>query len=180
MLTSRKKGFTIVEILVVLTLISVIAAVTSGIVISSLQMLLHVPAEVDARKAAQDIINEMIDGRAGVWGVRYASAITTASTNDITYTVGNPAVYNVSFSLNGGRILRRVNGSPSAGEIIPYYGTNRITVAPIAPSTQIFTYRNSSGVNPSSLAEIRRVNIDMVVTMAGRSFKVATAAEIRQ
>lgn len=183
----RAKGFTLVELIVTVTILAVMAGTTAGIVLSLLQMVVYLPKETRARLVAQEALYSFIEGDRGVMGLRYANMILAANSTSVSYRVGYPYsgdIRDVELALNGAKPQRRYTDLGSAGsgsygswETVPYYITPDINITGLS-SGAIFSYFKSdgtawtaSGTPPTNLHEIRRVDIGITVTTGAGLFK---------
>ena len=202
---NSKNGATLIELVITMTIVSILAAVSAGIIISVIQMFVYLPREMKTRSVAAEAIDIMIDGQPLQRGMRYAAKVQDASTTQFTYTFGYPGntdKKNVRFQLNNGKIYRYstvfgdpVNGPPASygpAELIPYYAGPDISISgPSGDPGTIFTYFKQdgsawvSGVDP--LNAIKRVDITIVVkTGSGlfekweTSFRTTSGVEVDQ
>ncbi len=201
----KNSGSTLIELIVTITIVSILAAVSAGIIISVMQALVYLPREMKTRSVAAEIIDIMIDGQPQIRGARYAMQVQDASATQFTYTFGYPGnteKRNIRLQLNSGKIYRYytafgdpINGPQppySSAELIPYYAGADVSISgqPGSPNT-VFTYFKQngsawvSGVDP--LNAIRRIEINMLVkTGTGLfalwegSFRTTADIEIRQ
>ena len=58
----NKKGFTLIEFIMGMAIIMIIAAVTAGILISLLYLVIYIPQRIQARTLAQQAMDDLIEG----------------------------------------------------------------------------------------------------------------------
>ncbi|MDP3789401.1 MAG: type II secretion system protein, partial [Candidatus Omnitrophota bacterium] len=70
-----RKGFSLIELVVTSSVIAIIAVVTSGIVITLMQLLIYIPSEMKAVSIANEVIRTVLEGEPARHGMRYAAQI---------------------------------------------------------------------------------------------------------
>jgi prepilin-type N-terminal cleavage/methylation domain-containing protein len=200
----RPSGFALIELIVTFVIVSVLAALSAGVVVMVFQMFIFLPSELKTRTIAQEAISAMVDGEPAKRGMRYSAAILDASATQFTYTFGYPSnseKRNMRFQLTGNKIYRSYTAfgsgvdepeAPySTPEPVPYHTTSDMSVTgPAGDTGTIFTYFKSdgsawvSGTDP--LTAISRIEIKMTVRtgtgafQSGQSsFSAATSVEIK-
>lgn len=199
----HRRGFSLVELIVTVTIIAIMAAVSAGIVIAVVQLSIYMPATMKARMVAQEAVGVMIEGTKDLPGIRFATGVVDASDDQFTYTCGYPAnndKRNVRFLSSGNKIYRSYTGygDPVSGpqgpyssnEKIPYYAGGDVSITPYS-QPGIFSYYKedgsvwSTGVDP--LNQIARVDIRMEVKVGsgffssmGSTFTVVTGIDIKR
>lgn len=178
----RRRGATLIELITTIVIISILAAVSAGILISVLHIFIYLPKQLKTRMVGQEVINAVCEGESGKWGIRYSTEILDASDDQFTYSFGYPVnndKRNIRFKYDGvtKKIYRyctafgdpvtgTTNLSYGAAELIPYYATGDITIIP-QPDIPLFSYFKQdgsawiSGTDP--LYELRRVEIAFIV-----------------
>ena len=100
----KKNGFSIIELIVAITIIGIISLLTSGIIISTVQTLFYTPmggssnfstpALFESFRTGEDIVKAMVDGSDGIPGIRYATRIVdtggSPTLDQLTFEVGYP------------------------------------------------------------------------------------------
>ncbi len=209
-LKKRDSGFSLIELVVTISIVAILAGATTGIVISLMQIFVYSPREMKAKAIAHDVIETMTEGITQKRGMRYAMQIQDASPTQFTYTFGYPGgadERNIRFRWDSAAKKIYLSytdfGDPVNGpqppyiseESIPYYtgGDISITENSASPNT-IFKYYSADGTqvtgNPvpaSQLQNIRRVEMAIVVrTGSGAfgewqsSFKTTSGVDIKQ
>lgn len=204
------RGFSLIELIVVVSIVAILTAATAGIIISLMQLFIYSPREMRVKTIAHEAIETMAEGETAKRGMRYATQIQDASPTQFTYTFGYPGnadkrnmrfrwdstqkkIY-LSYTAFGDPIN---SPQPPYGteELIPYYarGDISITEDPANPNT-IFKYYKADGTqitgNPvpsAQLQDIRRVEMAIVArTGSGSfgawqsSFRMTSNVEIKQ
>jgi len=166
----RKKGTTLIELIMTFLIVIIIAATTSGIVIFFSQLFMYSPRQLDTQKIAQELTHTMFEGDENVRGLRYTRSVLDASAVQYSYTYGYPTAANqlsVRFRWDSGddHIYRSTSDdggtSWSAETLIPYYMQSDTAIDGKDSAGVIFTYKKAadadwvSGVD--ALGDIRRV-----------------------
>jgi len=203
-----RKGVTLIELVTTILIISIISAVTAGIVISLMQLFVYLPREMKARNIAHEVMDIMGEGETQRRGMRYAVEVQEALPTRFIYTFGYPGntdkrimrfrwdnaskkIYR-SYTAFGSDLATLPQPPYGPEELIPYYASDEISIngRPANPNT-IFTYFKADGsawldeVDP--LNRIRRVEITIgVITGTGlfstwdSSFQTTSSVEIKQ
>lgn len=203
-----RKGATLIELIVTILIISIISAVTAGVVISVMQLFVYLPREMKARNIAHEVMDIITEGESQKRGARYAVTVQDASPNQFTYTFGYPGntdkrnvrirwdnaskkIYR-SYTAFGSNLATPPQPPYSSEELIPYYATGEVSIngKSLTPN-EIFAYFKadgsawSQGVDPVNT--IRRVEITVVVTTGtglfstwDSLFQTTSSVEVRQ
>lgn len=197
----NRKAFTLIELIVTVSIVAIMAAVTAGMVIYVMQLFVYLPREMKARTIANEIIETVTEGESQKSGLRYAVGIQNASSNQVDYTFGYPgssARRLMRFRWNSGtnkiyRSYTAFGGSIyGAEELVPYYATGEISIRGRSQaSTTIFSYFKADGstwvqgLDP--LNTIKRVEVNVAVSTGTglfsnweSSFEATSGAEVRQ
>jgi len=204
---SGHKGFTIVELIVTVTIIAILASVTTGLIAYFMQVVMYAPREMKAKTIAQEIAESIIEGQTLKRGTRYASEIQDASATRFTYIFGYPGNTDKrSMRFRWDSAAKKIYcsytafGDATSGpqppygqeEAVPYYTRGEISVTgrTANPST-VFTYFKQdgsvwvNGIDP--LTAIRRVEINIAVSTGSGlfqggegSFETTSGVEVKQ
>lgn len=172
----NRKGFSLIELVTTMTVVAIIGAVTAGIIIYLVQLVVYAPREMKAKTIAHEAIETMIEGDTLHRGMRYAAEVVDASADQFSYKFGYPLTVNIgptpadrrgmSFAWDVTMMkLRRLSTAFGGDtyiidEIIPYYATSEIAM------TCHFKYFDGTGLEwdaTTPLYNIRRVEIDIQV-----------------
>ena len=203
----NKRGATLIEFIVTISVIAIIVAATSGIIVSLMQLFVYLPREMKTRTIAHEVMNVVTEGEVQKLGMRYAMQVQDASPTQFIYTFGYPGntdKRNMKFRWDSaaGVIYRSYTafGDPIDGpqppysqeEAIPYYARGEIAITGTSANhSTIFTFYKSDGsvwsLGTDPLNTIRRVDMTIVVkTGSGlfesweSSFQTTSSVEIKQ
>lgn len=193
----KNDGFTVIELMVSITVIGILAAISAGIIISVTQLFVYLPKEMKAKIAAREIINIIVagtdearsDGIIVKNGLTGCIRIIDASPQQVTYTVGYPSgadQRNLRIRFENGKLYRSysvlgsfnappayVYGNESA---VPYYAiSSDMTVSGAGSGgDEIFAYSKKdgtawvAGIDP--LTAIERIDITIDVKTGTGAF----------
>ncbi len=195
------------ELIVTISVISIIAAASAGIIIYLLQLFIYLPRQTTARRVVHEVIDIMTEGESSRRGMRYAAQIQEASSTQFRYIFGYPGnadKRSMRLRLDQSKIRRSYTafGDPVTGpgssyggeEVVPYYAAGSISVAGSQSNpNRIFTYFTADGaqlpdpVPTDQLSTIGRVKIDITATTGtglfqnwDSSFATTSGVEIRE
>lgn len=150
------RGFTMLELILVIVLTSIVVVVTAKIIASSLSAYLTGQNTVDANWQGQVAVERMVrDIRA----TRSANDITTATASEYKFT--DTTGTSIDYLLSGSTLTR--NGTVLAD------GINSLS----------FTYHDASGGAGPATANIRYVTITMGVTRNNVNYQLVTSIFLR-
>ncbi len=161
--TSRA-GFSLIELIVTISVVAIIAGATTAIVAYITQLLIYTPREARARTIAHDIMETIIEGHTQKRGIRYATQVVDASSTQVTYTFGYPGngdKRNMRFSFNSNKIELSYTafGDPVNGTELLSYRTPPELVSSI--------FSELEGFRPMSLT--LKIVIPMMRTETGKT-----------
>jgi len=148
-----KNGATLIELIMVIAVVSILAATTSGILLFFIRLFVYSPAQLETQKIAQVLNHTMIEGTPDVRGIRYTRAVLDATAVQYSYTYGYPTAadqLSVRFRWDStdDQIFRSTStdgGSTwSTEEVIPPYTPAATTVDGKDVAGTIFTYKKSN------------------------------------
>jgi len=148
-----KKGATLIELIMVIAVVSILAATTSGILVFFIRLFVYSPAQLETQKIAQVLNHTMIEGIPDVRGIRYTRSVIDATAVQYSYTYGYPTAadqLSVRFrwDSDADQIYRSTStdggASWSAEEVIPPYIPSGTTVDGKDTASTIFTYKKSN------------------------------------
>jgi len=153
----RKNGFTLIELIIVITIIGIIASVVGYILLGAVDAWTFKAKRNDLLWDARLAINRMLRE---IREIKNLTSVTTASSSQFRFTNINDK--SITYSLSGNNLNRTKDG------IANILAQN--------VSSLSFSYYDSSGasiampaVNPSA-TDIRRVRINLTFTNGGQNF----------
>jgi hypothetical protein len=192
------KGATLIEAIVTMLVVVILAAVSSGVIVSLAGMFVYIPRDMTLRTVGQEIVEAMVEGVPSKSGMRYAAEVKDASGAQFSYTFGYPGnsdKRNMRFALSNGRIYRYYTGygdpvtGPGEpyghGEAIPDYITPDVVITgPGAALSTVFTYFKADGSEwvsgTDALNTIRRIDISIAVTSGNSVYNTTSSVDIKQ
>jgi len=189
-----KRGFSLIELVVVMLLVAIIGGASSGSIMYVVQLFTYLPVQMQVRTTAHEVEDIIIEGDIDRRGLRYAKSIIDSSASQVTYSYGYPetAKY-VRFRYNSSRIYvsTSLEGSTwTAEEAIPRNITSDISVQGKAAPSSVFTYyqTNNAQFTPGNdVTYIKRIDVNIKVTSSAgslkgeaASFAVSSGVDIKQ
>lgn len=158
-----KKGFTIIELVMVMLVLGIIAVVGADQMLRFIQNSVFIPNKLNVDMIGQEILDLMIEGYqaegyARAKGLRFSTSITAAGPSSVAFTNTDAQAVAFSWSSADKKIYRSVNAG--ANQVIPYYLPSGISIEQKG-SIPIFTYYTAEeGGTTSTAADVRRVKIE--------------------
>ena len=149
-----KKGFTLVELIMVIAVIAVLAASSSWIMAYTVKNSVFIPNQLGMDKLAKDALDIMIDGDAQAKGLRFSRIITALAANRVDFIDGDGKT--VYFRLDSGtnKLYRSINGGVEAN--IPSYSSlSGLNLS--GKSGSLFTYYDLANAVTANPAAVRRI-----------------------
>jgi prepilin-type N-terminal cleavage/methylation domain-containing protein len=162
----RAKGYSIVELVVVMLIIGVAAAVVASILVPPIQMLAYLPNTLTMNMLGQEAMDKIVDGDGLAKGLRFCRNITAYSANSVTFTDQDSKT--VIIALSGGKLTRTINAVVD-GSFLRYQGDPNITIT-TGRNGALFLYYNSSEGAPAAANDIRRVEVNFIAYTGGGTF----------
>ena len=154
------KGFTLVELIMTISLLGIMAAVSGSMIVSLMQMSVYAPRQTKAREVAQEALDVMIEGDSRVRGMRFSNKVVEATDGAFTYEYGYPTYSEkrkVRLSWDGSKLYSQYSdygdmvtglGDFGPNEVIPYIATGDIQIKQRVVSGSarpIFKYYKQNG-----------------------------------
>ena len=179
----NKKAATLVEMVMVISVIAIIGATIAGTIVFFVQLFIYSPRQLDVQKIGERLNSIMIEGDQDTRGIIYTRSVIDASATQFSYTYGYPTaddqlsvrfrwdgtakhIYQ-STSTNGG-------SSWSAEAVIPYHMPSSITIDGKDTPSVIFTYKKANDADwvsgSDDLVDIRRLILSINAKSGAGSF----------
>jgi prepilin-type N-terminal cleavage/methylation domain-containing protein len=167
----KEGGFTLIELMVTMTILAIIAAAVAGVIATFVLLFLNLPREIKAKMIANDIAETVIKGVRDKPGIWHSISITDSTGTTCSYTAGYPTsadqvTMTFTYDTMNLKVTRTVGAAPA--ETIPYYTSGDSSVT--CPSSVFFKYYDAAGsqiANPNTQAlrnTIRRIEMTYTVT----------------
>ncbi|MBU0710206.1 MAG: LppP/LprE family lipoprotein [Candidatus Omnitrophica bacterium] len=182
-LLKNKKSATVIELIIIISLIAIISATVIGVVIYFVQLFIYSPRQLDTQKMAQELTRTMVEGSQDIRGIRYTRSVIDASDTQFSYTYGYPAPddeLSVRFRWDGTdkHIYRSTStdggSSWSTETTIPYHISSSTIIDGKDTPSVIFTYKKANDLDwvfgVDGLDTIRRLAISINIKTGTGSF----------
>ncbi len=165
-----KKGFTLIELIMVIAIIGVLAGAGAWIMAYTVKNSVFIPNQLNMDKLARDALDIMIEGDknaglSGAMGLRFSKRIITNAANRVVFVNGDDKT--VTLELVGNRLKRTVDGFTTN---IPTYlkdTGNDLSISLSGNNGSLFTYYYISGVVP---AQVGRIEINLIAISGTGSY----------
>lgn len=151
-------GFTLIELIMVVVIISIIALPTTGIIIFFMRNTIFLPSQMNVQQAADVAMDIIVEGDDRAKGLRFASEIVALRNNRVRFI--NADGQDVRFRRNrrNDRLERRIE--KDAWEVIPYYATGdlRVTRQPGG----LFNFFDEDENATTTPKDVRRIRINLL------------------
>ncbi|MCX5701196.1 MAG: type II secretion system protein [Candidatus Omnitrophica bacterium] len=174
----KNKGFTLIELVILMLIIGILAAVGSSIIISVVQNAMYASKTLNMDMLAQDALDIIIDGDNLAKGLRFSTvtlpAVPGASGNTVTYTYTDSILHTVTITLNTvtHTLTRQIDGG--AVNAFPYYASSSGIEFYPGLNGFLFFFRTADigageGI-PSLASQVRRIEVNLVARTGSGSF----------
>ncbi len=158
---NKNSAFTLIELITVIVIITIIAGVTSAIVLFFMKNTIFLPSQMNVQQAADVAMDIIIEGDDKAKGLRFASETTSAKADFIRFT--NFDDQDIRYRIRKDRLQRRIGNKP--WEIIPYYAADNLRVT--RQGNRLFDYfiidkkGNEKKVGSPNPDDVRRIKINL-------------------
>jgi prepilin-type N-terminal cleavage/methylation domain-containing protein len=152
---NRNKGFTLIELIMVMVLVGILAVPAAYILMNFVQNSVYVPSQLNTEMALADAVDLIINGDSAAKGLRFSQRVNSISEDKVRFTTQDGDTVRYRLDEGSGRFYRKINGSaeqafpPSAGGSIVFSGLNGV----------VFTYFDSNESLTNRAGRVRRVGI---------------------
>jgi len=163
------KGFTLVELVMVVVLLGVLSMAGYHIMTFSIQHSFYLPHQLEADLAAAEALEIMVEGdSATVRGLRFCSAVTAIAANQVNVTDQDGAALQFRLDTGTGKLYRKI-GTTGAETLAPYFMPNSVIFSGGGTGGALFTYYDSADVVTADYTLVRRIQIDLIATQGSGS-----------
>lgn len=165
----NKKGFTLIELVMVMLIIGILAAVGSFMVIYVLQDLVYAPRTLNMDMLGQDAVDKIIDGDNLAGGLRFSRQITAVAANSVTYIDQNAKAIVITLNTGTNQLTRTINAAAD-GAFLYYASVSGINIVN-GRNAALFLYYDSSNAVTATAANVRRIDVNLIARTSTGSFQ---------
>jgi prepilin-type N-terminal cleavage/methylation domain-containing protein len=156
---SNKRGFTFIELIMVIAIIGILAGAGAWIMAYTVKNAVFIPNQLGVDKLLSDALNVMVEGDSQAKGLRFSRVITAIGSTRVDFIDGDGKT--VYFRLDSGtnKLYRSINGATE--QAVPAY-----SAAPglnlSGKNGVLFSFYDLNGAPTAAAANVRRINMILV------------------
>lgn len=159
-----RKGFTIIEAIMVMLIIAVLSSAGAWIMAYTVQNFVFIPNQLNMDKLASDALNIMIEGDSQAKGLRFSRVISVIAADRVDFINQDAQTIYYRLDAPAGKLYRSINGAVEAA--LPYY-SSAAGITLNGRNGALFTYYNSddaviTGATAVDAANVRRIQIILI------------------
>lgn len=166
MVYKPRKGFTLIELIMVILIIAVISVAGSSILVYVIQNAVFIPNQLNMDMIGQEALDIMIEGDGNAKGLRFSRAITAIAVNQVDFVNQDSQAIRYRLDTGTNKLYRSIAGGGEA--LIPYYVVSGINIT--GESGALFTYYDASNVVTATPANVRRIAMTLIAKTGSGSF----------
>jgi len=164
----KNKGFTLIELVMIMLIIGILAGVGSSIIISTVKDLMYAPKNLNMDMLSQDAMDKIIEGDNLAKGLRFNKQITAISANSITFIDQDSKTVIVTLNTGTNKLTRTINAL--ADNTFLYYQSPSDIGFFVGRNAATFLYYDSAGAVTATAANVRRVEINFIARTGTGNF----------
>lgn len=154
-----KRGFTLIELIMVLSIIGILAGAGAWIMAYTVKNSVFIPNQLGMDKLATDALNIMVEGDAQAKGLRFSRAITAINANRVDFIDGDGKTVYFRLDTGTNKLYRSINGS--AEQALPAY-SSAAGLNLSGKSGALFSFYDATGAVTATAANVRRIQIILI------------------
>lgn len=166
MVYKSKSGFTLIELIMVMAIITIISVPSAFIMVYVIQNSVFIPNQLNMDMIAQEGLDVMIEGDGGAKGLRFSRAITGIAAYQIDFVNHDNQTIRYRLDTGTNKLYRSISGGAEA--LIPYYQTSGISIT--GKSGVLFTYYDSTNTVTPTAANVRRIKVTLIAKTGSGSY----------
>ena len=164
--SNNRKGFTLIELIMVIVVVAIIAAAGSSLMGYLIQNAVYIPNQLNMDMVVADAVDVMIEGDNQAKGLRFNRSLTNVQDYQLTFI--NQDNQTVRFRMDTGtnRLYRSINGATEV--MFPYYVPSGVTIT--GKSSKLFSYFDVNEATTAVAANVRRIALSLIAQTGNGNF----------
>ena len=167
----RQKGFTLIELIMTMTILLIISVAGVYFFYNLIQHTIYIPNQLNMNMVASRAMDIMIEGDENAKGLRFSKQITDISANQISFNSQDDTLGLIVYRLDTPthklyRSVGNVNGG--AESLIPYFVTAGIDI--YGKTNVLFTFYDVNNALTAVPDNVRRIDISIIAQNGSGSF----------
>lgn len=156
---SNKRGFTFIELIMVIAIIGILAGAGAWIMAYTVKNAVFIPNQLGVDKLLSDALNVMVEGDSQAKGLRFSRAITAINANRVDFFDGDGKTVYFRLDTGANKLYRSINGA--AEQAVPVY-SSAPGLSLSGKNGALFSYYDANGAPTAAETNVRRINMILV------------------
>lgn len=167
MVYKREGAFTLIELVMVITIIGVLSVSGAWLMVYFIRNSVYIPNQLNTDMAACDALKIMIEGDSKAKGLRFSRVISSIPDNNrLTFINQDAQSIRYRLDTSSNALYRSISGGPE--EQIPYYSASGLSIT--GRGNALFTYYDANNIVTANPADVRRIDINLVAASGSGSY----------
>ncbi|MFH1504328.1 MAG: type II secretion system protein [Candidatus Omnitrophota bacterium] len=169
----QKKGFTIIEVVVTISIIGILAGAGTWILVFFAENVFSLPNNLNINMTVSDTLEIICEGDETSGGLRFSKEVLASAPNQVIFI--DQADNAVEIKLLSNKVWREVN---TAGfQKVPYYIPDSLNIN--ETGIEMFEYYDEYGNITGIASEVKRVQIHITADMGDLESEIKTSVYLR-
>ena len=165
----KNRGFTLIELVIIMLIIGILAGVGSSIIVSVVQDLMYAPKNLNMDMLAQDAMDKIIEGDSTLaHGLRFSKEITAVGANSVSFIDQDGKTVVITLNTGTNKLTRTINAV--ADNTFLYYSSPTDIGFFVGRNGATFLYYDSAGNITAVSANVRRIEANFIARTGTGNF----------